>query len=70
MSGDLNPDGAIKMMHTHTPITQTKLISSDDFLPTILRISGILNSGKQMAATKPIISINDLSITIILGGRD
>ncbi len=66
MSWDLNPDGAIRTIHIHTPITQTRLISSDDFLSIILSISGMLNSGKATAATKPIISIHDFSIMIIL----
>ena len=53
MSCEVNPDGDIKSIHTHTPIAQERLISSEDLRLTIRMISGILNNGKIAAATTP-----------------
>jgi hypothetical protein len=51
---DTSAEGNIKIRHAKTPIAQNKLISFDDFLFSILTIKGIFQSGKIIAAIKPI----------------
>lgn len=51
MSSDRKPAGAINKMHVHTPRTQHKLISSEDFLLITFMIKGILKKGRTIAAT-------------------
>ena len=57
MSSDINPDGNIRTMQTHTPAAHVMLMSRDDLRRIILTMSGILNSGKVTAAMRPIVSI-------------
>jgi hypothetical protein len=56
MSGDRNPDGAIKTKQVHTPMTHHKLKSSEDRRRIMRTIIGIFQSGKTSAATKAIFS--------------
>src|SRR5262245_10188712 len=64
MSSETNPDGAIKIMHTHTPTAQLRLRSRDDLRRVILRISGIFHNGKATAAIRPMICKKSCIITV------
>jgi hypothetical protein len=53
----INPDGAMRSMHTQTPSVQAMLISSDDPRRTIRMIKGIFHSGITTALISPTVSI-------------
>jgi len=54
-SEDVNPEGAIRIVHIHTPHAQLNEISCADRRLTILTIKGILKNGKITAANKLIV---------------
>ncbi len=58
MSVEVNPKGAIKSVHIHTPHNQINEISCDERSLTILTIKGILKKGRMIAAARPIIFTN------------
>ena len=53
---EVNPEGAIRIMQTQTPMTQSWLKSEEDLRWMIFNIKGILKNGRIMAATNPIFS--------------
>lgn len=55
MSFETKLDGIISTMHTHTPITQDRLMSLDVFRRTIRTMRGMLNNGIETPATMPIV---------------
>ena len=69
MSVDVNPDGAIKSVHTHTPHTQLNEISWDERRWTILTIKGILKKGRIIAAQRPIIFTKRISCFLCQGKK-
>jgi hypothetical protein len=54
MSSDVKARGAIRTIQLHTPNAHERLISSDDFLLTILTIRGMLKKGRIIPEINPI----------------
>lgn len=57
MSSEVNPEGAIRMKQTQTPIAQLRLMSLEDFRRMIFMTSGMLKSGRATAAVIPTVEI-------------
>ena len=55
ISDEVKPDGAIITKQLQTPITQKRLISSEDFLFITRTIKGMFHKGRIIAAISEII---------------
>ena len=56
-SWETNPEGSIAKRENHTPNTQKRLISCDDFLFAMRTIRGTFHNGNTIAAINPIFII-------------
>ena len=61
-SREVRAAGDIIRIQTHTPITQTRLISSEDLRLTMRMISGILKNGRIKPAIAPMFTITSINI--------